>query len=165
MNREPLPRIMRIRIAVVAICSGLLALLVLPLAIIALQRGDSIGQLAPLFGIGLGIPVLFSLLMWWQVRRYRRSPEFRRRQPNGAAARVLMIGNMLILAVAMVARGVSGVEGWGGWAIGLGVVVTGSVIVYSIAKRYDPRLHYFRRPDPLPEGQEPEDLPPPTPVR
>ncbi len=165
MNREPLPRIMRVRVVVVAVCTGLLALLVLPLEILALQRGGSIGQIAPIFGIGLGIPVLFGLVMWWQVRRYRSNPEIRRRQPNGAAMRVLMVGNWLSVALAMLARGVSGVQGWGGWAIGLGVLLTASVIVYSVAKRYDPRLHYFRRTDPLPEGKEPDDLPPPKPVR
>lgn len=165
MTRERLPRIMRIRVAVVAGCSALLFLFVLPLEILAVRSGDSLPKIAPLFGIGVGIPVLFGLLMWWQVHRYRNNPEVRRRQPNGAAMRVYLVGNMLGVILASVARDVSGNEGWGGWAIALGVIVLASLVTFRLAKRHDPRLHYFRRPDPLPPGHEPEDLPPPGPVR
>jgi hypothetical protein len=164
MNDQQLPRTMRLRIIVVAVSAGLLALVMLPLEIAAMaSRRDDLGLIAAVFGLGLGIPALFGVLMWWQVRRYRRNPEVRRRQPNGPAARILLFGSILAVLLGNLTRGVSGIEGWGGWAIGLCVVVIAMFLVVGLARRHDPRIHYFRRPDPLPEGQEPEDDSPPPP--
>lgn len=160
MDHQGLPRTMRLRVIVVAVSAGLLALLMLPLEILAVtSHREDLGLLAAAFGLGLGVPILFGLLMWWQVRRYRRNPEVRRRQPNGRAGRVLLFGNLVAVVLGSLARGISGIEGWGGWAVGLCVVLIASFLVVRIARHYDPRIHYFRRPDPLPAGEEPRDEP------
>jgi hypothetical protein len=39
----------------------------------------------------------------------------------------------------------------------ISAILIGSFLSLYIARRYDPRIHHFRRPDPLPDGQEPED--------
>ena len=159
MGHPPLSGTMRIRVIIAAISAGALVLLMLPLEIMTIVRGGGAGDIALIFAIGLALPALFLALMWWQVRRWRRNPEIRRRQPNKPAARIILFGNLLVLTIGNIARGVSGVKGWAGWAIGLGVVMVGAVIVFLMAKKQDRRLHFFRRPDPMPEGQEPESAP------
>jgi hypothetical protein len=164
MQNVPLSGAMRTRVIVVAVSVGILALVMLPLEILAVtsEHRDA-GEIAFAFGVGIGLPLVFGALTWWGVRRWRRNPDLRRRQPNGPASRVLLFGNLITLTLANFARSLSGLEGWKGWALGLAVVVVGAVGVFLIARRLDPRLNYFRRPDPLPEGQEPEDNKAPAP--
>lgn len=162
MERQPLPRTLRLRIIVVAVSSTLLVLLFIPFEVLAVTkpRGGT-EEVVTAFAVGVGLPILFALLMWRQVRRYRRDPGVRRRQPNGPAARTILFGNLVSILVAMTTNGLVG--GWQGWLVGLAVLLACSFIVLRIAKRQDPRIHYFRRPDPLPPGQEPDDARPPAP--
>jgi hypothetical protein len=160
MNRQPLTRTLRIRVIIVAVGAVLLALLMLPLEIATLTAGDATSEdIALVFAMGVGLPALFALLMWWQVHRFRSSPELQRRQPNGPAARIMLFGNLAVLVLGMLVATLSGVEGWRGWVLGLVVVVVGSFVVVRFARSRDPRVHYFRRTDPMPEGQEPDDGP------
>jgi hypothetical protein len=164
MDGQPLPHALRLRIIVGGVCAAVVFLLFVPIEIAAVtSHRHDIGGLATAFGIGVGVPVAFAALMWWRARQYRRNPEVRRRQLNGPAARTVLFGNLIVIVLANIARGASGVPGWGGFLNGLAVLVVGSFVVLRIAKRQDPRAHYFRRPDPLPEGQTPEDDRPPAP--
>lgn len=158
MGGQPLPRSVRDRIVYGSIAMGALVLLTLPLEIVAVTSGRAgPGEIAGLFAIGVGLPLVFGLLLWWMVRRIRRDPELRRRQLNSAATRVILAGNFGALLLGNLARGASGVGGGGGWAIGLGVTLLVSCIVVLVAKRFDPRIRFFRRPEPVPEDPEPEE--------
>ena len=41
-----------------------------------------------------------------------------------------------------------------GWALVFAIAMVGTVLAFLIAKRLEPRLNYFRRPDSLPPGQD-----------
>ena len=163
MGSQPLPREMRMRVVMVAICAAVLVLLGLPLEVVAVRSSVGVGDLAFVFGIGVALPVAFGALMWWQVRRYRNNPQVRRRQLNDRAARTKLWGNVAVVLMASVAREVAPVTGLNGLLTGLVVALIGAVAVHLVVRRLDPRARFWRRPDPLPEGQEPEVEPAPKP--
>jgi hypothetical protein len=156
MGDPTLTGTMRIRVVIVAVSGTLLALVLLPLEIMTIVNGGTAGQIAFAFGVGVVLPALAAALMWWQVRRWRHNPEIRRRQPRKAAARVLLFGNLGVVILVSLLRDGWGMNSWQGWGITLVVFTVGAGGVWLVAKRLDPRLHFFRRPDPLPPGQEPE---------
>lgn len=156
MDRQSLPQSLRIRIIGMAVCAGVLVLICVPLGIGVIRSPHhAAGAIAFVFGIGVGLPLLAGLAMWWQVRRYRRDPDYRRRQPNGPASRVLQGGHLLAVVLGIVTQGL--VDGWIGWLLGLGVVLVVSFLTFRIAKQRDPRIRYLRRPLPASEPQERED--------
>jgi type IV secretory pathway TrbD component len=155
MPNSSLPPVWRTRIITVAVSSGVLVLIGCTLGVLAVVRGDGVGALLG-FGIGLALPAFFGGLMWLQVRRYRRNPDFRRRQPNAAASKLGLVGNLVVFVFAGVVTSLLGLHGWAYFLTLFGIAVVGGTAVFIAAKQQDPRLHYFRRPDPLPEGQEPD---------
>jgi hypothetical protein len=161
-RHQLLPQSMRIRIIVVAVSAGLLVLICVPLAIGVFRLSHHArGALAFVFALGVGAPLLAGLAMWWQVRSYRRDPDYRRRQPNRPASRVLQGGNLLALVLGILAQGL--VHGWIGWLLGLGVVLVVSFVTFRIARQRDPTIRYLRRPQPSAQPEEPEDSPSPEP--
>lgn len=157
MGHPPLSKQMRTRVTVVIVCSALLVLLMLPLAVLSIARGDDHGRTAWIMAIGLGLPAVFGAVMWWGVRRWRADPEVRRREPNRAASRILLLGNLGVFIAGDLVRRLVGGPSWLAWlAAGL-VFLVGALVVFYAAKRQDPRLHFFRRPDPLPEDGDSPD--------
>jgi type IV secretory pathway TrbD component len=161
-RHQSLPQSLRLRIIVMAVSSGLLLLICVPLAVAVIRSPHHAdGAVAFVFGLGVGLPLLAGLAMWWKVRRFRRDPGYRRRRPNGPASQALQGGNLLALVLGIVTQGL--VRGWIGWLLGLGVVLVVSFVTFRIAKQRDPRIRYLRRPRRSQEVQEPEDSPPLTP--
>ncbi|MGN6251265.1 MAG: hypothetical protein ACTHNS_05565 [Marmoricola sp.] len=164
MDRTPLPRSVRQRALGGGVGVAVLALLFVPLEIATVTSDRAgAGLRVSVFVIGIGLPAVLGLLIWRQVRRLRSDPDLLRRQPNRAATRVLRYGNMGVLVIALASRHLVGTGGWKTWVVFGGVALVGSVLVVRWARHYDPRIHYFRRPDPLPEGQEPDEGPAPPP--
>ena len=157
----PLPRTLRLRVGIALGSSALLFLLTLPLLVLGLTSDPpATGLVWTSIVVGVVLPAVFGSLMWWQVRRWRRDPLLRRRQLDGSTQRLLLFGNLAVLVLGQVVRGLSGLSFWPGLTLGLVVVLVGAFLVTWIAKRRDPRVRFFGRPDPLPEGQEPDDGPP-----
>jgi hypothetical protein len=160
-RHQSLPQSLRRRIIVVAVSAGLLVLICVPLGIGVIRSPHhGVSALAFVVGLGVGLPVLAGLAMWWQVRRYRRDPDYPRRQPNGPASRILQGGNLVALVLGIVTQGL--VDGWIGWVLGLSVVLVVSFATFRIAKQRDPKIRYLRRPQPSEKPQEPDDSPTPN---
>lgn len=151
MGDPPLSKQMRARVTIVIVCSALLVLLMLPLAVASITRGDDHGRTVGILAIGLGIPAAFGAVMWWAVRRWRADPDLRRREPNQAASRILLLGNLGVFLASDLVRRLLGGPEWLAWVVAATLFITGALVVFYFAKRRDPRLHLFRRTDPHPE--------------
>jgi hypothetical protein len=97
---------------------------------------------------------LMALSAWWLTRRVRRNPDFRRRQLNGRAQATVMVGVVVAITAGNVAKAVIGVNGWAGLLVMLPAALLVLVPVMLLAKRFDPRVRWFRRPAPLTPEEE-----------
>ena len=70
-------------------------------------------------------------------------------------ARTKTWGYLVVVVVATLTRQVAPVAGINGLLAGLLVVVFGAVAVHLVVRRLDPTARFWRRPDPLPDAQEP----------
>lgn len=156
---RPLPRSVRTRLRIGAVSAGLLLVMMVALVIGAVANGKTGPSDVAGFALLLGIPVVLLLLLWWQAHRLRTNDVLRRRLPNPKASKVMLWGNLSGLVVANLVRGV--ISGWEGLVAGLVLVVVWAFVVTRIARRHDPRVHFLRRPDPAPEGEDPADEPEP----
>ena len=67
----------------------------------------------------------------------------------------MLTGFLLAYMLGNVVSAVLGVDGWAKVLVVLAVALIASVPVTMLAKRFDPRVHWFRRPEPLsPEEEE-----------
>jgi MFS family permease len=163
MGDRHLPQGTRVQLRFLAVVAGLTTLGALVLGTLAAFASNTTNPaLAFLVTVApfVVILALMGLAAWLVVRRVHRSPDFRRRQLNGRAQATLSVGFLSAYVVASLAKAVLGIEGWAGITL---VVALGAVLfmpVILLARRFDPRVHWFRRPEPGPDDEEPSDPPP-----
>src|SRR5262245_16192121 len=158
MAGERLPEGTRVAIVFGCVVAGICTLAALALAVMAAVDPDTehpglaiLATLAP-FAVILAV---MGLVGWLVVRRVRRNPELRRRQLNGRAQATMLTGFLLAYVLGNVASAVLGVDGGAQFLVVIAVVTIVYLPVIMLAKRFDPRVHWFRRPEPLtPEEEE-----------
>jgi MFS family permease len=155
---ERLPEGTRVAIIFGCVVAGICTLGALVLAILAALDPDTkrpgLAILLTLAPFALILAVM-GLAGWLVVRRIRRNPDLRRRQLNGRAQATMLTGFLLAYTLGNVASAVLGVDGWAQTLVVVAVALIAYLPVIMLAKRFDPRLHWFRRPDPLsPEEEE-----------
>jgi FtsH-binding integral membrane protein len=156
MADRHLPQGTRVQLTFLAVLAGLTTLGAVVLGTLAAAGSDSSPALAFLVTVApfVIILALMGLAAWLLVRRIRRSPDFRRRQLNGRAQATLSVGFLGAYLVASLVKAVLGIEGWAGVAL---VVLVGTALfmpVVLLARRFDPRVHWFRRSEPGPDEDE-----------
>jgi MFS family permease len=155
---ERLPEGTRVAIIFGCVVAGIGMLAALALAVMVATDPDTerpgLAILVTLAPFVLILAVM-GLAGWLAVRRIRRNPELRRRQLNGRAQATMLIGLLLAYMVGNIVSAFLGVDGWAQILVVVAIALIASVPVIMVAKRFDPRVHWFRRPEPLsPEEEE-----------
>jgi len=157
MPGKPLPAGTRVQLIWFGVLAGLCLLVGVVLA--GLAAADPSAENPALRFLVLLAPFviiagLMGLTAWWLVRRVRRNPDFRRRQLNGRAQVTVMVGVLVAITAGNVAKAALGVDGWAGLLVMLPTGLIVLVPVMLLAKRFDPRVRWFRRPEPLTPEEE-----------
>ena len=159
MAGERLPEGTRVAIIFIGVVAGIGTMATAALAILAALDGDTERPgLAILLTLAPFVLILavMGLAGWLLVRRVRRNPDFRRRQLNGRAQATLLTGFLLAYILGNVVSALLGIDGGAEFLVVIGVGLIAYVPVIMLAKRFDPRVHWFRRPEPLSSEAEQE---------
>ena len=159
MAGQRLPEGTRVAIIFGCVVAGIGTLAALVLAVMAALDPDTehpgVAILVTLAPFVLILAVM-GLAGWLLVRRIRRNPDLRRRQINGRDQATMLIGFLLAYTLGNVVSAVLGVDGWAQFLVVIAVASILYLPVIMLARRFDPRLQWFRRPEPLSPEEEQE---------